>query len=178
MFIPMTMKLNLRRNLRTPVWALSCATGLNRPPAFTFHVLPSTCRFRWNPHRSPSLPRPHVGVLSADTSTITRQAGESVPVPDQARVLGQASLPQSCGLSLGEVNYLMVDYLVGQPRSGRDRGEGAGAAADSREGSRPGTGVETGTGAELMVFVNDPGRSGSPVLSVKLDMWKLIELGG
>lgn len=89
------------------------------------------------------------------------------------RELGRASLPRSCGLALDQVNYLMVDYLVGQPRPGRDsRGEGG--AADAREVSRLGA----GTGAELVVFVNDPGRSGSPVLSLKLDMWRLIELGG
>lgn len=81
------------------------------------------------------------------------------------RSLGQATLPRSCGLSLDQVNYLMVDYCVGQPRAQRDE-----AAAGSRQGSR--------LGAELMVYVNDPGRSGSPVLAVKLDMWKLIELGG
>lgn len=84
------------------------------------------------------------------------------------RLLGRATLPSSCGLSLGQVNYLMVDYsLGGRPRPRRDEREEAG----SRERG-------LGVGAELMVFVNDPGRSGSPVLSVKLDMWKLIELGG
>lgn len=107
-------------------------------------------------------------------------------------MLGQARLPRSCGLSLDQVNYLMVDYVVGvgvgQPRPGtgnrdvyRDKGGGGGgggAVADAREGSRLGTGTGTGTGAELMVFVNDPGRSGSAVLSLKVDMWKLIELGG
>lgn len=157
---------------------------------------------RWNPHRSPSLPRPDVGVLSTTdagtgTCATTSRAGgasalsgdvrQSGPGPRRStergreraaevRVLAQASLPRSCGLSLDQVNYLMVDYLVGQPplsgREDRDRGEGGAGAADAREGSR------LGTGAELMVFVNDPGRSGSPVLSLKLDMWRLIELGG
>lgn len=69
----------------------------------------------------------------------------------------------------------MVDYCVGQPRAERkgdgDDDDGDGDAAGSREGGAR-------LGAELMVFVNDPGRSGSPVLAVKLDMWKLIELGG
>ena len=89
---------------------------------------------------------------------------------DHVRILGQANLPRSCGLSLDQVNYLLVDYLVGQPRPGGDRGEDG--RAQAREGA------QLGTGAELMVFVNDPGRSGSPVLSLKLDMWRLIELGG
>lgn len=95
---------------------------------------------------------------------------------DHVRMLAHASLPRSCSLSLDQVNYLMVDYLVGQARPGRDRGEGSGA--DTREGAQLGTRTGTGTRAELAVFVNDPGRSGSPVLSLKLDLWRLIELGG
>eukprot|EP00903_Cladosiphon_okamuranus_P017746 g16336.t1 len=152
---------------------------------------------RWNPHRSPSLRRPGVSMgvlsnLSSDTNTnrtsASDDADQSNPDPrrtgghveavrghDQhVRVLGRASLLRSCSLSLDQVNYLMVDYLVGQPRRGRDRGEGSGT--DKRESGQLGTG--TATMAELMVFVNDPGRSGSPVLSLKLDLWTLIELGG
>lgn len=90
------------------------------------------------------------------------------------RSLGQATLPRSCGLSLDQVNYLMVDYCVGQPRT--ERKEDGGGGGDDTAGSREG-GSRLGA-PELMVFVNDPGRSGSPVLAVKLDMWKLIELGG
>ena len=90
------------------------------------------------------------------------------------RVLGQASLPRSCRLSLDQVNYLMVDYLVRQPRPARDRvDDGGHGGAGGREGVRLG-----GTEAELMVFVNDPARSGVPVLSIELDMGRLIELGG
>lgn len=164
----------------------------NDPPPVAHLILafgPRTVPCRWNPHRSPSLPRPNVGVLSADTRTSTkrtsapdetreggsdpkrsREQAEAGHEAQQVLVLGQASLPRSSGLSLDQVNYLMVDYLVGPPRPGSDKREGGGA--DAREGSR------LGTGAELMVFVNDPGRSGSPVLSLKLDMWRLIELGG
>lgn len=129
--------------------------------------------FRWNPHRPPPFPRPELGVNPID-STAERlegpleEGGETGPTDrrDHAvRSLGQATLPRSCGLSLDQVNYLMVDYCVGRPRAERSEG-----AAGSREGSR--------SGAELMVFVNDPGRSGSPVLSVELDIWKLVELGG
>ncbi|CAM9832246.1 unnamed protein product [Ectocarpus sp. 12 AP-2014] len=134
---------------------------------------------RWNPHRSPSLPRPDVDIGTFLAGTTNRRDASVGEVDGDnldrgqsrgqaVRLLGRATLPSSCGLSLGQVNYLMVDYsLGGPPRPRRDEREEAG----SRERG-------LGVGAELMVFVNDPGRSGSPVLSVKLDMWKLIELGG
>eukprot|EP00752_Nemacystus_decipiens_P015142 g13489.t1 len=132
---------------------------------------------RWNPHRLPSLRRPDVGASGSGTTAQSgadprrsRQQEQVEAGHDHVRMLGQASLPRSCGLSLDQVNYLMVDYVVGQPRPGRDGGEDG--RADTKEGAR------LGTGAELMVFVNDPGRSGSAVLSLKLDMWRLIELGG
>lgn len=68
----------------------------------------------------------------------------------------------------------MVDYTVRQPQpqsaSGPRSDEEGGPWTSRRGGS--------GSGAELMVFINDPSRSGSPVLAVTLDMWKLIELGG
>ena len=68
------------------------------------------------------------------------------------------------------MNYLMVDYAVGEARPTRKtRGESDGVAP-SRKESRP--------SARLSVFVNDPGRSGSASLSVALDLWALIEMGG
>ncbi|CAB1118482.1 unnamed protein product [Ectocarpus sp. CCAP 1310/34] len=134
---------------------------------------------RWNPHRSPSLPRPDVDIGTFLAGTTNRRdasvgevdgdnLGRGQSKGKAVHLLGRATLPNSCGLSLGQVNYLMVDYSLGErPRPRRDERDEAG----SRERG-------LGVGAELMVFVNDPGRSGSPVLSVKLDMWKLIELGG
>lgn len=80
------------------------------------------------------------------------------------RILGRTALPPTCGLSVGQVNYLIVEVV---PRTlvrarGRDGGSGQRRTSESR----------------LLVFVNDPGRSGSPVLSLGLDLWTLVEMGG
>lgn len=123
---------------------------------------------RWNPHLSPSLPPPEmsasidVGGVSLDNPSEGRGLG--------LRTLGRASLPRSCGLHLGQVNYLMVDYALGEARPTRKPRKASDEAAPSRKESRP--------SARLKVFVNDPGRSGSASLSVALDLWALIEMGG
>lgn len=78
------------------------------------------------------------------------------------RILGRTSLPPTCGLALGQVNYLMVDYT---PKTLGRRGR-RGEVGEPRAGSK------------LSVFVNDPGRSGSAALSVQLDLWTVIEMGG
>lgn len=118
------------------------------------------------------------GRSGADTGKAGRETDQTDPGQSRGhpvpRLLGRATLPRSCGLSLGQVNYLMVDYNAGQPQPRSSPGprsdEEGGSWTSRRRGS--------GSGAELMVFINDPSRSGSPVLSVELDMWKLIELGG
>ncbi|CAN0154421.1 unnamed protein product [Scytosiphon promiscuus] len=131
---------------------------------------------RWYPHVTPSLPRsdePGTAVREAYGEDGETDAGQSRShnVP---RLLGRATLSSLCDLSLGQVNYLMVDYTVGQPLQQAS----SGLPSDKEGGSRTSMRGGSGSGAELMVFINDPSRSGSPILSVKLDMWKLIELGG
>lgn len=123
---------------------------------------------RWNPHLSPSLPPP-------ETSASIDVGGVSLDNPSEGRglglrTLGRAALPRSCGLHLGQVNYLMVDYALAEARPTRKPRRASDEAAPSRKESRP--------SARLKVFVNDPGRSGSPSLSVALDLWALIEMGG
>ncbi|CAM9312401.1 unnamed protein product, partial [Hapterophycus canaliculatus] len=150
----------------------------------------SSCTEVWYPHVSPSLPRPEVGVR-ADTVGITERldtdfrkaSGESSGIdPGQSRghtvprLLGHATLPRSCGLSLGQVNYLMVDYTPGQSQP--QIAPGPRSRSNDENGPRSSRRGGSTSGAELVVFINDPSRSGSPVLSVKIDMWNLIELGG
>ena len=123
---------------------------------------------RWNPHLSPSLSTPEtsapldVGGVPLDDPSEGRGSG--------LRTLGRAALPRSCGLHLGQVNYLMVDYALGELRPARKPTRGSDEAASPRKDSRP--------SARLRVFVNDPGRSGSASLSVPLDLWALIEMAG
>lgn len=82
------------------------------------------------------------------------------------RTLGQVTLPRSCGLSLGQVNYLIVDYTPGDFQQSR------------RSGGSEETATREASTATLRVYVNDPGRSGSALLSVGVDLWALIEMGG
>lgn len=123
---------------------------------------------RWNPHLLPSLPPPgtsasfDVGGISLDNPGERRGSG--------LRTLGRVALPRSCGLHLGQVNYLMVDYAIGEARPTRKPRRESDEAAPSGEEPRP--------SARLSVFVNDPGRSGSASLSVAVDLWALIEMGG
>lgn len=83
------------------------------------------------------------------------------------RVLGQGKISPSSRLSLGQVNYLMVEYTPGaslvQPRRRRRREKGSGRSRSS---------------SALRVFVNDPGRLGSAVLSVDLDVSTILRSGG
>lgn len=132
-----------------------CYSRLHTSTIRTLTLVPSCSHPRWNPHRSPSLAPLDTGALSS--------RGEGV------RTLGQVSLPRSSGLSLGQVNYLMVDYSLGELPTERRSGGG---------GERVGTREDFRSGARLSVFVNDPGRSGSAPLSVKLDLWTHIEMGG
>lgn len=119
---------------------------------------------RWNPHRAPMLPPPDIamhtgGAALADSDT-----------PDTGvRTLAQAILPDSCGLSLGQLNYLMVDYTPAELRLKRPT-----ASKHEERGSQTGP----RSGARLKVYVNDPGRSGLALLSADVDLWTLIEMGG
>lgn len=169
---PDTLTLHLRRAaymkgtrpLTTNLWQSRVPA---RPPARPPLLCP-----RWNPHLSPLLPPP-------ETSASFEAGGVSLDHPSEGqgsglRTLGRATLPRSCGLHLGQVNYLMVDYALGQVRPTRKpRGENEQTAA-SRNESRP----SARPSARLRVFINDPGRSGSAALSVALDLWALIEMGG
>eukprot|EP00904_Undaria_pinnatifida_P009331 jgi/Undpi1/5528/HiC_scaffold_2.g00805.m2 len=122
---------------------------------------------RWNPHLPPSFPPSATGA-SSDFRVISLD-DPSAGRGSQLRTLGHATLPRSCGLSLGHVNYLAVDYALGEVRPTRKpRGDEEEAAS----------GKEARPSARLRVFVNDPGRLGSAVLSVAVDLWALIEMGG
>ena len=136
----------------------------NMPTASTCPPLP--CQ-RWNPHLPPSFPPSATGA-SSDFRVISLD-DPSAGRGSQLRTLGHATLPRSCGLSLGHVNYLAVDYALGEVRPTRKpRGDEEEAAS----------GKEARPSARLRVFVNDPGRLGSAVLSVAVDLWALIEMGG
>lgn len=128
---------------------------------------------RWNPHRGPILTPPEMIGQASPSRDGSVQRGEPPPSQENVRVLGQALLPPSCDLSLGQVNYLMLDYTPPEAR----RGGGSGGKGHD-EGDKLGGNGGSGARAKLRVFVNDPGRSGLPLLSVDVDLWKLIEMGG
>lgn len=121
---------------------------------------------RWNPHRGPLLNPPPVHGYGHHSGGDDR-LWESLPKEGRVRILGRTNLSPTCGLALGQVNYLMVDYTPNYLRT----------KTLGRRGRR-GEAGEPRAGSKLSVFINDPGRSGSAALSVQLDLWTVIEMGG
>lgn len=178
-----------------PLWTHGTASTHTHkhPRAHAYVRIPT---YRWNPHRAPLLHLPvkdgdsRPTKLSADPLNRPANGAGSNPAGlqdevnspmreaeagtedllsskfpsrgERVRILGRTSLPSTCQLHLNQVHYLMVNYT---PRTLGRRGR-RGETRDSK------------TESTLSVFLNNPGGSGSPALSVKLDLWTRIEMGG
>lgn len=105
---------------------------------------------------------------------------------ERVTILGQAELATSCKIVFGQENYLTVDYIpdpddlrLKSKRSGATAG--AEASRGGREGSTPQSQSRSRllrASSRLRVFVNDPGRTGRPALSMELDLCQHVKMEG